>query len=72
MNQLRLMSARIRARLDEIERPYIEGMEGLRELLELQDPQGRRKIWRDVLEERTYRRWLALSEIHEQVEWSAS
>jgi hypothetical protein len=72
MNERQLSAARLRARLDAIEQPHLEKIDGLRELLELQDPLGRRKTWSDVLDENTYREWLSLSDLYEQTEWGMS
>ena len=72
MNEREVAAVRLRARLDAIERPHLEQMDGLRELLELQDPLRRRNTWRDILDEQTYREWLSLSDLYEQMERSLS
>ncbi len=72
MNERQLWARRLRVRLDEIEQPHLDTVDGLRELLALQDLSGRRKIWRDVLDEKTYRKWLSLSDVYTQIEWSMS
>ena len=46
--------------------------DGLREVLALQDPLGRRKTWRAVLDEKTYGQWLSLFRLHERMQWSMS
>ena len=72
MNELQLKADRLRARLDAIEQPHLEQVDGLRELLALQAAQQRRKTWGDILGEAAYRRWSALSDLHGQLEWSRS
>ena len=70
MNQLQMMAARLRARLTALEQPHLERTDGLRELLELQGPEGRRETWRGLLDKHTYRIWSDLSGLLRQVEWS--
>jgi hypothetical protein len=70
MSQLQVTAERLRVRLAALEQPYLEEFAGLRERLALQDLSGRRDIWRRFMDERTFRRWLVLSDLHGQIEWS--
>ena len=72
MNQRELAAERLRAALEAIEQPYLEWYEGLRDLLAMKDFQGRQEIWRILLDEKTYWRWLTWSGLLGQVEWSAA
>ena len=70
MSERQSWANQLRAALDEIERPYFQQIDGLRELLALQNSRGRRKTWRGLLGETTYSRWSLLSGLYGQIEWS--
>ena len=67
-----LWAKRLRAKLDAIERPDLEKMDGLRELLTLQDPSERRNTWKTLLVETAYKEWSSLSDLYDQTERSMS
>lgn len=66
-NKRQSMTARIRARLDQIEQPQFDRTDGLREYLPLLSAAGRRDIWSALLDDVAYREWLVLSDLHEQL-----
>jgi hypothetical protein len=72
MNERQLSAERLRARLAAIEQPHLEWIDGLRELLAVQDSRQRRKTWKDILDEAEYNRWAVLSDLYEQIEQSMS
>jgi hypothetical protein len=67
-----LWAKRLRAALDAIERPYLQKIDGLRELLTLQDPSERRNTWKTLLVETAYKEWSSLSDLYDQTERSMS
>jgi len=65
--EIQLSATRLRAALDVIERPYLENIEGLRELLALQPLLGRRETWKTLLDKTTYKKWVALSDLYDRL-----
>ena len=58
---------RLRTALDAIERPHLDRIDGLRELLALRCPSEHWKVWKDALDAAEYERWWRLSDLYDQV-----